>query len=227
MSDATHRDVPSRRGPLTPSGDPGGRLTVLAFLGSAAGILPIPMLPPRLLTRVRGAVVHDIAARRGLSLTHEARAELARASRAVSGGALLSAAMFLIKRSLRIATPLAMFAPAVAWIEVYALGLLLDRYFDRSRASSAVRIDEREARSIRSAIDRAVRRSLSLNLRPTTKSAELVPTEDLRDLTTRVSDGLLLAAAGLPTFVRKRLETAFDEVVGMTNSGGADEACRG
>jgi hypothetical protein len=216
----TDAPTSTRSSPLTRSGAPAGRLAVLAFFGMAAGALPLPLLPPRLLSRVRGAVVHDVAARRGLSLTHEARRELARASVAVSGGALLAGLVFLASRSLRRIGPVGIVPPIAAWIEVYALGLLLDRYFERSRASATVRVDEREARRIRSLVDKAVKRAFSPRLRALSADPDPAPIEDLRDMPTRVTDGLLLAAAGLPTFLRRRLEAAFDEIAGAQSSSG-------
>ena len=50
-----------------------GRLGVYAALGASVGAVPLPWLPDSLVRRVRGAVVHDVAVRHGLSLTREAR----------------------------------------------------------------------------------------------------------------------------------------------------------
>ena len=213
MFDAPPRDSSPRIGTLVRSAATPARLSALAILGLAAGSVPLPFLPPRLLTRIRGAVVHDVAGRHGLSLTQEARKELSRASLAVSGGALLTTILFFVKRSYRRLGAMGIVPPLSAWLEVYALGLLLDRYFDRVRSSPTVRIDAHEARNVRRAIDRAVRRSFSPNLHVPHAEVEGEATEDLRDMTTRLSDGFLLAAAALPMFLRRRLEAALDAVL--------------
>jgi hypothetical protein len=212
MFDAPPRDSSSRTGTLMRSSPPPERLAALAIFAAAAGSMPLPVLPPRLLSRVRGAVVHDVAARHGLSLTNEARRALGKASIAVSGGAVLATLMFFLKRSYRRLGAVGILPPLSAWLEVYSLGILLDRYIDRVRTSATVRIDEQEARAVRRLIDRAVRRALSPNLKVPTETSEPDPAEDLRDMASRLLDGLLLAAAALPTYVRRRLAAAFDEV---------------
>lgn len=161
--------------------------------------------------------MHDVAARHGLSLTQEARTVLSKASLATSGGALLATVMFFAKRSFRQLGAVGVLPPLSAWLDVYALGSLLDYYLGRARSSATVRIDEAEARTVREAIDRAVKRSFSPTLQVPPRSAhEHDPAEDLRDTTTRISDGLLLAAAALPLFLRRRLEAAFDEALAQT-----------
>jgi hypothetical protein len=80
-----------------------------------------------------------------------------------------------------------------------------------------------EARLVRDAIDRAVLRALSPALRPSeTTQGEGV--EDLRDELTRWIDALLLTSAALPSYLERRLEAAFDEIVAQTpgfkNGGG-------
>src|SRR5580658_1808074 len=57
-----------------------GRLGVYAAIGASLGSVPIPWLPDALARRVRGALVHDVAVRHGLSLTREARDLLAEPS---------------------------------------------------------------------------------------------------------------------------------------------------
>jgi hypothetical protein len=205
---------PSRASPAltrVPRGAP-GRLSVMALLGLLAGAVPMPILPGAALRRVRGALVHDIAARYGLSLTEDARKEMSEPSRTARGGALLTTVVFFARRSLRRFGVLGVVPPLAAWLEVYALGLLFDRYLDRVRSSQTVRIHGGEARLIRRAIDAAVSRALSTKLElgpPRT----VEPSEELRDMPTRIVDGILLAAAALPDHLQRRLETAFDRVL--------------
>lgn len=190
-----------------------GRLSVMALIGMFAGAVPIPVLPGVVLRRVRGALAHDLAARHGLSLTDDARRAISEPSRAARGGALLATAAFMVRRTFRRLSVLGAVPPLAAWLEVYALGLLFDRYLERVRSSPTVRIHGGEARMVRTAIDTAVSRALSpkLELRP--RSGDVEPTEDLRELSTKVIDGILLAVAAVPDHVQRRLETAFDTVL--------------
>jgi|SRR5579859_1834308 len=190
-----------------------GRLTVMALLGMIAGAVPLPVVPSLALRRVRGALAHDIAARHGLSLTGEARHEISEPSPAARGGALLATVAFFARRTFRRLGMLGVVPPLSAWLEVYALGLLFDRYLERVRSSQTVRIHGGEAKLVRKAIDTAVSRALSpkLELRP--QPGKVEPTEELRDLPTRLLDGILLAAAALPDHVQRRLESAFDDVL--------------
>jgi hypothetical protein len=201
---------------MIPSSRSDSALSMLALLGLLAGAIPLPIVSPRVLARVRGAVVHDVASRRGLSLTSEARDELCRASLVSSGGAVLSTVLFILRRSLRRLGAVGIVPPVTASLEVYSLGLLFARYMDRARTSQTVRIDDREAREIRRLVDHAVRRALSWNVPAGDETATISPSEDLRDFPTRLTDGVLLAVAALPSLLRRRLENAFDAVLADT-----------
>src|SRR5581483_11815682 len=50
-----------------------GRLGSYAAMGAAIGAVPIPFIPGALGSRLRGALIHDVARRHGLSLSKEAR----------------------------------------------------------------------------------------------------------------------------------------------------------
>jgi hypothetical protein len=184
----------------------------MALLGLLAGAVPMPIIPATALRRVRGALVHDIAGRYGLSLTEEARKEMSAPSRTARSGALITTVVFFARRTLRRFGVLGVVPPLAAWLEVYALGLLFDRYLDRVRSSQTVRIHGAEAKVVRRAIDAAISRALStkLELGP---QGNAEPSEDLRDVPTRIVDGILLAAAALPDHLQRRLETAFDRVL--------------
>ncbi|WP_437675218.1 hypothetical protein [Sorangium sp. So ce131] len=195
---------------VTPGGSsPGGRLAVLTAFAVGASWIPLPVIPDRLLTRIRGAIAQDTVARHGLSLTTDARALLAQ-----PGGdrnTFRKAASLLTREVLRRLTPAQAVAAAACGLEVYALGHLLDRYITHVRRTSAVRIHADEARRVRDAIDRAVRRALSPSLRA---SVTILPggSEDLRDEFTRWIDAFLLAGAAAPEYVGRRLDVAFDEI---------------
>jgi hypothetical protein len=186
------------------------RVSVMALIGMVAGAVPLPFIPAVVLKRIRGALAHDVATRYGLCLTQEARGELATASRAVQGGAFVTTVAFFARRTLRRLGAIAVLPPLTAWFEVYALGLLFDRYLSRIRSSQSLRIHEVEAKRVRAAIDSAVSRALSPKLETAPRDPLNEPTEELRDFPTRLLDGILLAAAAVPDLMRRRLETAFD-----------------
>ncbi|MGK3998687.1 hypothetical protein [Sorangium sp. So ce1024] len=195
---------------VTPGGaPPGGRLAVLTAFAVGASWIPVPVLPDRMLVRIRGAIAQDTVARHGLSLTTDARALLAQP--ATDQTPIRRAAQLVTKEVLRRLNPANALAAAARGLEVYALGHLLNRYITRVRRTSAVRIHADEARWIRDAIDRAVRRSLSPSLRP---DVTVLPSgaEDLRDEFTRWIDAFLLAGAAVPEYIERRLDAAFDEI---------------
>lgn len=200
---------------LTPSSPPPtGRLAVMTAYAVAATAIPVPFLPDRVIVRVRGAVVHDVAARHGLSLTSDARAVLAEPD-SETRTRIIHAAESVARRLLRRLRPLGVLTAATRGIELYALGILLERYITTIRVEGAVRMHVDEARLLRDAIDRSLVRVLSPALRPsTTTQGEGV--EDLRDEFTRWIDSLLLTSAALPSYLERRLEAAFDEIVEQT-----------
>jgi hypothetical protein len=185
----------------------------MALLGLVAGAVPMPILPGAALRRVRGALVHDIAARHGLSLTEEGRKEISEPSRVARSGALLTTIAFFARRTFRRFGVLGVVPPISAWLEVYALGLLFDRYLLRVRSSQTLRIHGAEAKLVRKAIDTALSRALSPKLELKPRQGEVEPAEELRSFSTRLIDGILLAAAALPDHLQRRLETAFDDVL--------------
>ncbi len=190
-----------------------GRLTVMAFIGLAAGAVPLPFVPGAALRRIRGAVAHDVATRYGLSLTEDARKDLAEPSRTSRNGAFLATIAFVAKRTFRRFGALGLVPPVTAWLEVYALGFLFDRYLERVRSSQTVRIHGGEAKLVRKAIDSAMSRALSPSLELKARHPESEPAEKLRNFSTRLLYGMLLAVAAVPDHLRRRLETAFDAVL--------------
>ncbi|WP_437633929.1 hypothetical protein [Sorangium sp. So ce854] len=209
MSSESAENKPSAA-QVTPGGPPpGGRLAMLTAFAVGASWIPVPVLPDRMLVRIRGAIAQDTVARHGLSLTTDARTLLAQP--AADQTPIRKAAQLVTKEFLRRLNPAQALASAARGLEVYALGHLLNRYITRVRRTSAVRIHADEARWIRDAIDRAVRRSLSPSLRP---DVTVLPSgaEDLRDEFTRWIDAFLLAGAAAPEYIERRLDAAFDEI---------------
>lgn len=204
------------------SQQPSGRLIVLTTFAAVATLVPLPFLPEKLIARVRGAIAHDVLARHGLSLTTDAREVFAEPDFDARAAALLRrGGEFLLRRFLGRFGPLALFTSVARAVEVFALGLLLDRYASTVRKSGTVRVHADEARRARGLINRAILRALSPSLHPAA-ATHASGVEDLRDELTRWSDALLLTGAALPSYVVRRLEAAFDEVVAS-----APEAPRG
>lgn len=189
-----------------------GRLGVYAAFGAAMGAVPLPWLPDSLGRRVRGALVHDIAVRHGLSLTQGARDVLAEPSGPDGPRSLVSqVTRFVGRRFTRALTrPLGFVWPLREALRTYTLGHLFDRYLDVSRIERAVRIDAPEARRVRQAIDGALMRALTVVGGP---DAEPTAIDDQRDSMTALVDGLLGLAAGIPSRLVHRLDVAFDELL--------------
>ncbi|MDC3954435.1 hypothetical protein KEG38_11285 [Polyangium jinanense] len=184
-----------------------------AAMGALA--IPLPILPDRIVTRLRGALAHDTATRHGISLTTDARLILANvdseqnAARALGRKAAEAIGLAILKRGLG---PLGALTNLARALEVFAFGHLFDRYVAQVRRSGAVRIHAEEARKIRETIDRAFLHAFSPMLRPTPITLP-DSIEDLRDEFTRWIDTAILTGASLPSYVERRLEAAFDEVV--------------
>jgi len=188
-----------------------------AAIGAAAASVPIPWIPDSLVSRVRGAVVHDVATQHGVSLTADARRALGQARSGASSTPVGLAAQTLRFVGLRLAgRTLSRFAPiGLLWpvrdaIRTYSLGLLFDYYLRTIRAHAGGPMDEPEARRVRSAIDGAAARILSAD------SAFVDPPEpegDARDPLTAFIDTMLAMTASLPERLILRLEAAFDEAM--------------
>ena len=197
---------------------PSGRLAVLSAYALAASAIPLPFLPDRLVRRVRGALVHDVGSRHGLSFTSDARELLANPG-SPDRHALVNAAENVFRMLVRrFVAPLGALSAAARGVEVYAFGLLLERYVREVRPRGAVRVHLEEARAVRDAIDRAVVRAVSPTLGPA-PTTETAGVEDLRDEMTRWIDAALLTSASVPSYVERRHEAAFDEIVAETGLG--------
>jgi hypothetical protein len=202
------------RSPVEPS-----RLGVYSALGATVAAVPLPWVPDSLARRVRGALVHDIAVRRGLSLTREARDVLADPAgpdvrRGVVSQAVRYLGMRFATRLLTSVGPVGLFWPAQHAVRTYVLGRMFDRYIERWRTERAVRIDADEARRVRRAIDAALTGAINVQLGPT---EEPTPVDDQRDPTTALIDALLGTAAGLPERLLRRVEAAFDDRIAQSD----------
>lgn len=197
---------------------PPGRLGLLTTFAVAATVIPLPFLPDRLVLRVRGAIAHDTVARHGLSLTTDARAVL-EATGGPDRAMAVKAAEMLITAVLRRLGPLKSAVLVARGLETFALGHLLDRYLARGRSERGARIQAPEARRLRTLIDRALVRALSPNLRPAIATLP-GPVEDVRDEWTRWTDAALLTSAALPSYLERRLEAAFDQVLAEVEAQG-------
>jgi hypothetical protein len=199
-----------------------GRLGVYAAMGASLGAVPLPWLPGSLVKRVRGALLHDVAVRHGVSLAPDAREALADpAGPDGSRGWLEQGFRFvgvrLAARALARLGPVAMLWPLRDALRTWALGHLFDRYLAGLRSERAVRIDVEEAKRVRRAIEGAVARAVTLAPEPV---AEPTPVDDQRDAMTALVDGLFGVAAGLPDRLVRRLDLAFDELVARPGSDG-------
>lgn len=190
------------------------RLATFTALGAASGALPLPFVPAGLRRALRGALVHDVAARHGLSLSADARELLSAPSADPPAGRWLSgAAGFVARRVVSRLGPLALLPPVRAGLETFALGVLFERYARAVRRDPSVRVDAAEARRVRELIERAVVRAFHPELKPSEGSPPARAPEDFRDDMTRVFDTILLTGADLPSYLIRRLEGAFDAVV--------------
>lgn len=187
-------------------------------MGGASGVVPLPFVPARMQFRIRGAIIHDVSQRHGLVVTPEARRILAEPdSTDPQRARIRSVANYVASRVLRRLGPVWVLTPALAAMETYALGHLLDRYLDGARARTSVRINASEAHVIRRMLDRSLVRALSPSLPVSNEDrADSLPAEDLREDFTRLADGALLFTASIPAWLLRRLEAAFDAIVAET-----------
>jgi hypothetical protein len=206
--------------PVTvPSPVDGTRLGVYAALGASVAAVPLPWVPDALVRRVRGALVHDIAVRHGLSLTGDARNALSEPSGLERPrGAMSQVMRFLgVKLAARMLTrigPVGMVWPIHSALRTFVLGRMFNRYLGRARIERAVRVDVEEARRVRRAIDGALARAMTVQTSPTEEPTVI---DDQRDPTTVLVDGLIGVAAGVPERLLRRLDAAFDELLAQAS----------
>lgn len=188
-----------------------GRVGTYALLGAGTGVIPLPWVPSMMARRVRGAMVHDIAARHGLSLTPEARTMLEEPA-GIDGpqGIMAQGVTYAVTRILGRIGPFAILPPLRNATMTFLLGHLFQRYLETIRSERAIRIDVDEARRVRRAVDQSL--IYALTTQPFSDDEGHTPPEDLRDQPTQIVDGVLMGVAGLPGWVMRRIEVAFDDV---------------
>ena len=190
-----------------------GRLGIYAALGAATGIVPFPWIPGALARRLRGALAQDVCARHGLSLTAEARGIFCEpAASGADHGMWSQAVRYASRKLLSRFTPLGFLPPLRSAAHTFALGHLLNRYIESWRTERSVRIDLEEATRVRRAIDTAVLSAINAELKAE-NAPRLSPAEDLRDPTTQLLDGVIIATAGVPDWLVRRLNAAFDQCI--------------
>jgi len=186
-----------------------GRLGTYAVMGAMLGTIPIPLIPDALGRRLRGALLYDVARRHGLSLAKDARNILtAPFAPAALQGTVGNVMSYAVERVLGRFGPLAVLGPFRSGAAAYVLGRLFHRYLVEIRDERAVRIDAAEAQKIRHAMEQAILRAISTPAPP--EDLEGSDPEDLRDDVTKLTDGLLAAAASIPAWLTRRLDAAFD-----------------
>lgn len=191
----------------------GGRLGTYTMLGGVCGVVPLPWIPDATVRRVRGALVHDLTSRHGLSLTPEARVVLVEPNGTEGPRGFVSqGARFAVGKVLGRFGPFALIAPVRSALGTFVLGHLLQRYLDTARTARSIRIDVEEARRVRRAIDQALIYSLTTEARTSREDDAYAP-EDLRDGSDTVVDGVLISIASMPGWLVRRLDAAFDEVL--------------
>ncbi len=206
--DIVHGDANSA--PLDP-----GRLTIYAALGAAAGAIPVPWVPDMFARRIRAILVSDIATHHGLSLTADARDILALPTPVGSPtGPVRYAYSFLRYRVLRRIGPLATLASAQLAASTFALGHLMHHYIVKCRTANTMRIDATEARKLRDAIDRSMR--LAMSEGESFSSSDQEPLSVYRASSDESIDHFIIKAAGVPSWMLRRLDAAFERLIHLT-----------
>jgi hypothetical protein len=189
-----------------------GRLGVYAALGGYARTIPLPWVPGAVLQRVRGALLSDLAAGHGVSLTEEARAELAdprgtKRSHALATQALRIAGDRVAARTLSALGPIRLFLPLRGALQTYVLGRLFERYLEHRPVERGLVIDVDEASRLRLAIDGALVRAVTI--------AGLAAGWDLDDIdpTAAWVDRALQRVARVPARLTRRLDAGFDDLI--------------
>jgi hypothetical protein len=195
------------------------RMGAYTAMGALTAIVPLPFVPDFVLGRVRGTLLHDIAARHGLSMSEDARTLLAEPwSSHLPRGILGQAARFVARRITTRIGPLGFLSPLRSALSTFMVGHLFERYLETSRSDRSIRIDEAEAKRIRNAMDLSLKLFLTMDVSSPFQDVARPP-EDLREGTTQLVDGVILSVASLPSWVVSRMEAAFDDALSQASRG--------
>ncbi len=192
-----------------------GRLGVYAALGGYAGTIPLPWVPSAALHRIRGALVSDLAGGYGFSLTEGARESLSnprgsKPARTLAVQALRMAGDHVAVRTLRTFGPMGRLVPLRGAFQTYALGRLFDRYLGTREASRGRVIDADEAARVRTAIDGALARAVTMGVGAGVGAgfdADVDPGAAWLDRT-------LQRVARIPSVLTRQLDAGFDDLIG-------------
>jgi uncharacterized protein (DUF697 family) len=205
------------------------RITVFALAGALAGIVPLPVVPRRIVRAIRGAMAFDVSSAHGLALTPEAREILSETSAAGFAPPLAKDALAWVARKAlaRFGPYATAVAPVKVALETAAFGRLFERYLTKYRAAGprgrVVRIDGEEALAIRRVLDRAVERAIRPGL-PADAEGLVDPPEDHRGSLQRTIDTAMINAARLPEWIATRLDAALDDVMSAMRDGDGSDA---
>ncbi|PIE06205.1 MAG: hypothetical protein CSA75_00760 [Sorangium cellulosum] len=188
---------------------------MLSIMGAATNAIPFPFIPSKMVSNVRGAIAYEVARSHGLTITNNARRVLSIAHSTHSRKAqLVGLASWAARRIFRKTGPFWMLSPAAAALETFALGHLLNRYFEEARKNHSVRVECDEALRIRRIIDITLQQTLSPDLVvPKGYRPDNPPGEDPREDITKLLDWALLSTASLPFYLLRRLDASFERVV--------------
>jgi hypothetical protein len=192
-----------------------GRLGVYAALGGYAGTIPLPWVPGAVLRRVRRALLCDLAAGYGLSLTGAARDALSdprgpKPTRKLAMEALRIVGDELAFRTLRALGPVGLVRPIRGAVQTYVLGRLFDRYLAQHRTRRELAIDTEEAARVRAAIDGALVRAVTVRVE--TEGPEQSH-YDNPDPAAPLVDRVLQRVARVPGQLTRRLDAGFDDLI--------------
>jgi len=148
-----------------------------------------------------------------LSVTAEARTVLADPNALSSPKSLVKEGVtFALTRVLGRFGPLGFVPPVRTALGTFVLGHLLQRYLDTARNHRASRVEIEEAKRVRRAIDQALLYAITTDANSSRARGTLSP-EDLRPRSEQVVDGILISLAGVPSWLLRRLDAAFDDVI--------------
>lgn len=198
-----------------------GGVVVYAAVAGAASVVPVPFVDAFLAKLARGSAMRRVAARRGVRLTPEGRAVLARPGLSSPLG---SAPARLLRSAItRALAPIRIASRVEDATATFLSAILLDHYLATSDRRPGAPLGEREAAVIRAAMEQAWAESGLEALRTVpvgiaevvahaVKAAFQLDTEG-RGPVERFVDALLDGAADAPDDLAQRMRDHFDAAV--------------